>query len=238
MENRYTPRVPFEFRMRPKEVISAIMYLPVHIFLLPTLLAGMMLKGSISEADANFLIYGMGVCFVLSSCFAYLRAEFDPLCDHPFYVVFQVIGHYGLMLLMNFAVNTVLLSIAFTSENPNNAAVFDMAGVEFKKMLVLSVFMAPIVEEVIFRGAIFGSIREKSRLAAYLVSVFLFALYHVWGFLAFDWRYIIFIFQYVPISYLLCRIYERTSSLWASIFLHMLVNAVSINLMEAIGGLI
>jgi len=36
------------------------------------------------------------------------------------------------------------------------------------------------------------------------------------------------IFQYLPISYLLCRIYERTSSIWASIFLHMLINGVSI----------
>jgi len=237
MKNRYTPVVPFEHRMRPKEVISAIMYLPVHIFLLPTLLTSMMLKGSISEADANFLCYGMGVCFMLSTCFGYLRADFDPLCDHPLYVISQVIGHYGLMLVMNFAVNTILISITASMENPNNAAVFGMAESEFKKVLVLSVFLAPIVEELIFRGAIFGALREKSRLAAYIVSVFIFSLYHVWGFMFIDWRYIIFIFQYLPISYLLCRIYERTSSIWASIFLHMLVNAISINLMEAMGGL-
>ena len=238
MRNRYTPRVPFEFRMLPKEVISVVMYLPMHIFLLPTLLATMVVKGTLSEADANFLCYGLGVCFMLSTCFSYLRAEFDPLCDHPFYVIVQVIGHYGLMLLMNFAVNIVLISIAVTMENPNNAEMYSMAGVEYNKVLALAVFMAPIVEEIIFRGAIFGALREKSRLLAYLVSVGLFALYHVWGFLAVDWRYIIFVFQYVPISYLLCRIYERTSSLWASIFLHMLVNTVSIKLMEAIGGLI
>jgi len=237
MKNRPAPIIPFEHRMRPKEVIAAVMYLPVHIFLLPTLLATMMLKGTITEADANFLCYGMGVCFVLSFCFGYLRADFDPLCDRPIYVLSQVIGHYGLMLLMNFAVNTVLIAVSMTMENPNNAAVYGMAKTEYNKILVLSVFLAPIVEEVIFRGAIFGALREKGRLLAYLVSVSLFAIYHVWGYLAIDWRYLIFFFQYVPISYLLCRIYERTSSIWSSIFLHMLVNAVSVNLMEAMGGL-
>ena len=34
--------------------------------------------------------------------------------------------------------------------------------------------------------------------------------------------------QYVPISYLLCRCYERTNSVWGNILLHMLVNFISL----------
>ena len=88
--------------------------------------------------------------------------------------------------------------------------------------------VAPIVEEIVFRGAVFGALRQKNRLLAYVVSVLLFSLYHVWGYMLADWKLIIFIIQYIPVSFLLCRLYERTSSIWSCIFMHMLVNSISI----------
>ena len=40
-----------------------------------------------------------------------------------------------------------------------------------------------------------------------------------------SWLYIV---QYLPVSYLLVRCYERTDSIWCSIFLHMIINGVSL----------
>ena len=48
-----------------------------------------------------------------------------------------------------------------------------------------------------------------------------------------DLKNLIYLLQYLPISYLLCRCYERTNSIWGSIFLHMLVNGVSMWLLYA-----
>ena len=44
--------------------------------------------------------------------------------------------------------------------------------------------------------------------------------------------------QYLPAGFLLCRCYERTNSVWCSIFFHMLVNLVSLRLLMLIEQLL
>ena len=70
------------------------------------------------------------------------------------------------------------------------------------------------------------------------MSMLLFALYHVWAYALESPVYLLYILQYLPISYLLCRCYERTDSIWSSIFLHMLVNAVSIRALRILEELL
>ena len=49
--------------------------------------------------------------------------------------------------------------------------------------LLIVIFLAPFVEEVLFRGLVFGNLRGKSACGgATLVSCLLFALLHVWQF--------------------------------------------------------
>ena len=43
--------------------------------------------------------------------------------------------------------------------------------------------------------------------------------------------------QYLPVSWLLCRCYERCNSIWGSIFLHMTINAISIYALSALADL-
>ena len=97
---------------------------------------------------------------------------------------------------------------------------------------------SPTVEELMFRAGIFGALRRRSRFAAYAVSALVFSLYHVWGFAIADpinWIYII---QYIPVSLLLARCYERTNSIWSSIFFHMTVNAVSLQALSMLQDLL
>ena len=68
----------------------------------------------------------------------------------------------------------------------------------------------------------------KSRRMALAVCVLLFGIYHVWQYALSDplsWLYAL---QYVPIGILLCRCYEKTETIWTSIFLHMTVNSISL----------
>ena len=44
--------------------------------------------------------------------------------------------------------------------------------------------------------------------------------------------------QYIPVSFLLCRVYERTNTIWSSIFFHMLVNWVSMNALKMLEALL
>ena len=48
----------------------------------------------------------------------------------------------------------------------------------------------------------------------------------------------IYMSPYVPVSLLLCRVYERTNSIWGSIFFHMLVNYIAMNALKALEALL
>ena len=201
-----------------REAICVLAYLPVHVALLPLLLGRLIAAGTLTEPQANFALYAVGVVYMLIAAWDFLRRDFYTLCDRPFFVVIEVIFSYGMMLMFNFVVSMLLSAVKFT-DNPNNNAVF----------------LAPIVEELIFRAGIFGLLRRHSRIAAYAASMLFFSLYHVWGYGLIDARYWLYIVQYLPVSWLLARLYERTDSVWSCIFFHMLVNGISVKALTLLG---
>lgn len=234
------PEIEFNSALTKKEAVAALMYLPVHIFLLPLIMPFFIQKGLISETWANLLVYIIGLVYILTFCWRFLRRDFDPFIDNFMHCVLQVCLSYGLMLVMNMVVNLLLFKLD-PMDNPNNSAIMDLASMEFGKTAALAIFMAPILEEILFRAGIFGVLRKYSRIGAYIVSILVFSAYHVWGYAIVNPSYWIYIVQYIPISYLLCRAYEKCGSIWGSISLHMVINAISVNLMHTMqqmaGGL-
>lgn len=87
-------------------------------------------------------------------------------------------------------------------------------------VIVMAVVVAPVAEEILFRGYFYGVIRRfGGRLAAILTSSLLFAAIHV----------------HLPsmlglgiLAVILCLLYERTGSLWATITMHATFNATTI----------
>ena len=227
----------FTSAMKPWEAIVMIAYLAVHVYVLPQAIARFFPSLGATLAQLNFSVYLFGVVFTLLVAGRFLRRDFDPLCDNFLRILFEIAISYGLMMAFNMIVNMLLLTVA-PDANPNNAAVLEMADIEFGKTAAVAVFLAPIVEEVIFRGAIFGTLRRANRVAAYLGSAFLFAFYHVYPYVAQDPIYWLYMLQYIPVSLLLCRCYERCSTIWAAIFFHMLVNGISIRALSMLEQLL
>ena len=150
-------------------------------------------------------------------------------------MLLEVAKHYGAMLLCNMAVGLLLILIG-RQDNPNNSAVIALAGEDMGVMTAVAVFLAPLVEEPIFRGGVFGLLRRYSRAAAYGASMLLFAVYHLWSYALLDASAWLYLLQYLPAGFLLARIYEKTNSLWSAIFLHMTVNGVSMLAYSALGA--
>ena len=100
-------------------------------------------------------------------------------------------------------------------------------------MFAISVVLAPVVEEPIFRGLLYGAVRRHSRAAAYFASVLVFGLYHVWQyvFVFADWRYFLQIINYIPVTVALCYSYERSGSIWVPMAFHMFINAMSMSVL-------
>lgn len=234
-------RKPPEFasRLSRGETIAALLYLPVHLALLPVALVLAAPYLGLGETDLNLILYAVGAVYMLLLFFKFLRRDFDPLLDRPGYCLMEILSGLALMYLANFAVSLILLLIPwFSGDNLNNSAVMDMAMQDWGKMSAMAVFLAPIVEECMFRAGIFGTLRRYNRTAAYIAATLAFSAYHVYGYAVQDSTYWLYIIQYIPVSLLLCRVYERTNTIWSSIFFHMLVNWVSMNALRMLEELL
>ena len=96
-------------------------------------------------------------------------------------------------------------------------------------MLAISVVLAPVIEETLLRGLVFGSIRAASRPMAYITSIFIFTMMHNWqyfGLYPFG-SMLLSCLAYVPASAALCWTYEKAGTIWAPITIHAIINAIS-----------
>ena len=79
-ESKKAP-VPQEFtsRMSKWELIAALLYLPLHVWLLPRLLTMIPATAELSDLNVNMLVYGIGTGYMLLVLGGFFRREFDPL---------------------------------------------------------------------------------------------------------------------------------------------------------------
>lgn len=221
---------------KPQKIAGSI-YLPLHIFILPVLISmlAFYLPSGMGDLTANIIYYSMGFAFCLIAMFRYLRTAFDILLDNFLKVLLSIIFSYVIYMLLNYMASAVLLAILGDQIlNPNNQAVADMAGEGGLGPTVgLAIFIAPVVEELLFRGVIFGAVREKRRWLAYVVSIAAFGVYHIWQYAltSMDLTVLIYMIQYIPAGYVLARCYEQTNCIWAPIFLHMGINLIGMSLL-------
>ena len=230
-QGKRLPPLPFTSALTKSEAIAVLGYIPLHILLLPVAFTALMQRGVVDGMGANLGLYILGLLYMLGFGWRFLRRDFDALCDRPMQVMAEIIGSYGVMLccnmLFSFAASALL-----ENTNPNNDAIAALIDENYGAAAAMTIYMAPIVEELMFRAGIFGVLRRYNRIAAYVVSVLSFSFFHVWGFALEDPVYWIYLVQYIPVSYLLCRCYESTNSIWTPIFFHMLVNGVSVKMLS------
>lgn len=229
-------KLPFTSAMSRFERAAALGYLPIHVYLLPLLLMKAVGGRDLSAAALNAVCYAIAAVVLFFCLRRFFRREFDALCDFGPGVLLEIARSYGVLLLCNMGIVAAQLLLGH-ADNPNNAAIFSMAGEELGVTTAVAVFLAPIAEEAMFRGGVFGLLRRHSRAAAYCVSMLAFAVYHVWSYAVSDPTAWLYLLQYLPASFLLARIYEKTNTLWASIFLHMTVNGMSMLAVSALGRL-
>jgi len=113
-------------------------------------------------------------------------------------------------------------------EDPNPIVWAEQYAYSPAATILIVVILVPIVEEVLFRGLLFGSLRKRSRTTAWIASVVLFAVYSVWTFAVAngDARYLILALRYLPMSVALTWCYDRGGSVWSAALLHAIFHAI------------
>ena len=177
------------------------------------------------------LYYLIGV--VLSFVFlgGFLRRSFDTLLDNTFGCIKAYFLGWIIYFALALALGAILQAFSLTDINPNNQTIEQLLGQQRSYIIVMTVFLAPIVEECIFRGGLFCGLYRKNRWVAYAVSIAVFSLYHVWQYALIDVRYLLYALQYIPASFVLCWMYEKSGTIWTPILFHMSFNAMTLYVM-------
>ena len=137
-----------------------------------------------------------------------------------------LVGFYGLNELLYRLTATFLGG----HTNLNDVSISAQMNDAPRTTFLIIVFLAPFVEEVLFRGYVFGMLRDHSRILAYVVSCALFAFLHVWQFAVGSQSlgYLVLMIQYLVPGLVLAWAYDRAGNLWGPILIHMCANALSI----------
>ena len=210
-------------------------WLLVHMFVLPLLFAVVMPEASAEDPlTVNYVYYGVSTAAVMLVFLKLLRREFDHLLDRFWHCFRTFFAAYCFWYAMSLLMAAIMTALGIEATPPNDQAVDVLARENFGGVLVISVIAAPIVEEVLFRGILFQSIRKRSRVWAYIASLAMFGLYHTWQFalLYQDPMYLLFSLQYIPITFVLTWSYERSGSLWTAIFFHATNNYLAMQITQ------
>lgn len=218
-------------RLKKSEFWSAMIILLLHVLVFPIALSLLtaMRPELLTNAEINLVYYIATTLLVFIFLGRYLRRSFDGLVDAPARCLSSFAIGWGIYLLLTIAAAGVMDALGL-GDNLNQDSIDSMLGQERRLIIVMTVFLAPIAEECLFRGGLFCGLYPKSRFAAYAVSMLLFCVYHVWQYaLALgDVRYLLMLIQYLPAAFVLCWVYERSGSVWTNIFFHMSVNAYAV----------
>ena len=222
--------------MTPGEQIGGTVFFLLYLLVLPVAagpafrLAERLLGTAILAALENSLYYYIlfAVTVVLFHRFLgrttrNFADNLGPACRS---MVLGLVAFYGLNELM-FRLSGALLG---GRTNLNDMAISAQIQDAPRSTFLLVVFLAPFVEEVLFRGLVFGCLKPKSRTVAYVVSCGLFAFLHVWQFamVSQDVTYFVLMLQYLVPGAVLCWTYETSGTIWSPLAVHAAANALSL----------
>ena len=222
--------------MNETERIAGTIFFIVYLLVMPLLLErlfslvetllGMRIESAFRSALYYYFLFAVTL-IIFHRFLAFTSSRFFDSLDRSLTALF-------LSLLVFYGANELMyrvLSLFFTNRpNLNDTVIAASLGGAPRTTALIVVFLAPFVEEVLFRGLVFGCLKDMSRVAAYVVSAALFSLLHVWTFASWQWSFthIILTLQYLVPGLVFAWAFDRSGTLWTSILLHAIVNALAL----------
>ena len=223
----------FSTKPSRREVLWGGIYLILFIAVLPWLVPALVYHSGIAltEVQVNFLYFGTNFAATTLIFHKFLLQSLRDAAQVPGPTLWCAIwGYLGSTALGSF-VAMFILRIEPEFANVNDMTINALVAENFILMAIGAVIMAPVTEELLFRGLLFRGLYDHSPLAAHLVSMVLFSSIHVSGYFGvYDVKTLALCFlQYLPAAYCLNLAYRRSGTILAPIFMHMLINFVALS---------
>ena len=214
---------------RPENILG-FGYLVLYQLFLPTIIAFVadFMGFYLTLTTLNIVFFVVNFICVLAIFHRFLEASLKAAWDKKWrclrFAFFGLLLYFVSLFLLGFV--NVLIKPDFSNVNDNNIAGLVQENASW--MYACTVFLVPVVEEVIYRGLIFQNLQRKKRLLAYLVSVVVFSLIHIVGYIgSTDWLTLALCFvQYLPAGLILAWSYEKTDTIITPILIHIAINQI------------
>ena len=221
--NWKTPMTAFETK-------GGLVFTVLYLFLFPRLggrmqelLAG---DGEPLVAEANVIYYAILLGLLLVLLWRFLKKDLSGF----FSGLSRNLVDMGVALLAAGGAYFVLKKLPFPVADPISlqyAQEFRLAPVP---VWVLILVLIPLVEEMVYRGILYGTLREYNRPLAVAFCTVLYSLALVWRY-ALDFsdpRYLLLALLYLPMSCALTLCYERVGSVWGTALVHAGLNGATL----------
>ena len=214
------------------ETLSGIIYLAVQLFVLPNILYWVngQMGNPMNDAEVNFLFYFINFLAMLVIFHNFLGSSARQAVQHPIIllesVILGLVAYYVCAYCVGIIADLLLPSYA----NYNDEAIFEMSRGNSFLMLICTVILVPPFEECMYRGLIFRNLYSRNKVLAYIISIALFAMIHILGYLG---RYsplelLLAVLQYLPAGLCLAWSYAKADTIFAPIFMHAAINYITI----------
>ena len=170
------------------------------------------------------------VIFILI-CFKYLKNDVIKFFGNLKYNLIISLKCFGFMYVTQIVLSLAINLIFDLSSSVNQELVESAFMLSPLKITFLTVIFAPIVEELVFRSAIFSLCRNNKKLQIILASC-LFGFIHVFGsVLMGNYLDVVNVIVYIGLGYWLSYAYIKTDTIATPIFVHFLNNLLGVVLM-------
>ena len=207
-------------------------WLPVQLIALPIILEllNLLLGQTLSVAETNFLFFCINFIAIAVIFRKFLLQNGKIALSAPIKCLRY--AAIGLMMywLLSYVYSIFLFWVSPNFANVNDSAIGSMTQQNYSLMSFGIVLLVPVAEETLYRGLIFGSLYNRNRVMAYVISIVAFAALHVVGYIGYypAKQLLLCFVQYLPAGFSLAWAYAKADSIWAPILMHIAINQVGI----------
>ena len=185
-------------------------------------LVGMTLSG----AQLNLTYFGVNFLVVVIAFRKFWIKTGMEILDRTLRIILTAVGLFVAYLLVSQLFGRLIAWLKPDFFNANDQSVAAIAESHYIPTLICTVFLVPVAEECLHRGAVFGSLFQKNALLAYAVSTLVFSLVHINWMVGDPMILFLSFLQYIPAGLCLAAAYHISGSITAPILIHMAVNAI------------
>ncbi len=185
---------------------------------------------SVDIIGFNLLYFVINLISVMVIFRQFYARTFRNLSRSILKIPLYALGGFAGIQILGIVVGNLIVRVDPGFFNVNDQSVAIMSQQAFYLTAIMTVVIAPIVEETLYRGVVFGTLYRRSPFLAYGISICLFAFIHISEYVGlYPARTLLLCFlQYIPAGFCLAASYRYSGTILTPILIHAAVNALAV----------